>query len=332
MPVLKRALSLKNRAISFFAGLMEKMEITLDLSPEPEGTMKNIPKNKSNLIPYQALPEEKGEILSSVQKASVYLPPQLIALGAYELFGFAVYKSAFMEMIGSIGQCYLHIGIVLGSQAFTYPPAIIGFVTALVITLYIYQFAMTSGAHFNSLITIASVTTGHLPFVRGFLYIGFQVLGWYIGAEIMRSSISREQALSIGLGACNPGDKSYGQAFAIEFMCCMMLLFPVYGTAFNLRQREVYGPIYPPILIGVTLGILIFTGASLGSPPFTGAGMNPSLCSGISLSLANIPGVDQDSAFKFQSVYWLAPIAAAISHAIIYLIMPPHHDSPDLKA
>lgn len=318
------------------------MEVTQNISEEngsvyqtvatsENESEKRFPTNKSNLIPYRALPEEKAEVHTSIDKASVYLPPFLISLGAYELFGMGLYKSAFMELIGSIGQCYMHIAIVLGSQAFSYPPAAIGIVTALVIILYIYQFAMTSGAHFNSLITTASMASGHLPIVRGLLYIPFQVLGWYIGAEIMRASLTRDQALSVGLGACNPGDKTYGQAFAIEFMFSFMLLFPVYGTAFNLRQREVFGPIYPPILIGITLGMLIFAGASLGSPPFTGAGMNPSLCSGISLSLANIAGTDYGEVFKHHSVYWLAPLAAGVSHAIVYTLMPPHHETVEQK-
>eukprot|EP01040_Poterioochromonas_malhamensis_P015499 gene15499-17358_t len=291
-----------------------------------------IPKNKSNLIPYEALPEERDEVNSSINKASAYLPPALLFVGAHELFSASLYKSAVMEIIGSIGQCYFHIAIVLGSQAFTYPPAVIGFVSALVIALYIYQFAMTSGAHFNPLITMASMASGHLPIVRGLLYIGCQVLGWYIGAEIMRASVSRDLALSVGLGACSPGDKTYEQAFAIEFMCSFMLLFPVYGTAFNLRQREVFGPIYPPILIGMTLGMLVFCSASLGSPPFTGAGMNPSLCSGIALSLANIAGVENGEVFRHHSVYWLAPMTAAVTNAILYTIMPPHHDVLDQKS
>jgi glycerol uptake facilitator-like aquaporin len=184
-----------------------------------------------------------------------------------------------------------------------------------------------AGGHFNSLITLASLSTGHIFIVRGLLYIGFQVLGWYIGAEIMRASIDEALAISVGLGTCNPGNKSYEQAFAIEFMCCLLLIFPVYGTAFNLRQREVFGPIYPPLLIGATLALLIFGGFSLGTAPFTGAGMNPSLCSGTALSLANIQGMDSTAIFKHHSVYWVAPIFMAVCHSVLYTLMPPHHET-----
>lgn len=104
-------------------------------------------------------------------------------------------------------------------------------------------------------------------------------------------------------------------------------MFPVYGTAFNPRQREIFGPIFPPILIGITIAILIYIGPSLGSFPFTGAGMNPSACSGIALSLANIPGTDDGAIFRHHSVYWVAPIVVSLLHAPLYALMPPHHES-----
>ena len=143
----------------------------------------------------------------------------------------------------------------------------------------------------------------------------------------MRSALTREESLKYSLSACNPGNKTYEQVFVIEFMFCLMLMFPIYGTAFNLRQREIFGPIYPPILIGLTIATLIFVGPSLGSPPFTGAGMNPSACSGIGLSLANIPGTSYDTIFRHHSVYWTAPVVVCITHSLVYSIMPPHHES-----
>jgi Major intrinsic protein len=136
--------------------------------------------NRSSLITYETLSVEKDEN-DKVLEASKNLPDFLITAGAYELFGVSVFKAAFIEILGSIGQCWMRISIVYACQSYTYPPAQIGFVSGIIITLYIYQFAMSSGGHFNSLITVTSMCTGHIPIVRGLLYIPSQVLGeiWF---------------------------------------------------------------------------------------------------------------------------------------------------------
>jgi hypothetical protein len=79
------------------------------------------------------------------EQAKKYFPPLLVAAGAHELLILSMYKSCLIEMVGSIAQCYFHIAIVLAGQNFTYPPLVIGFASGVVVTLYIYQFAMTSG-------------------------------------------------------------------------------------------------------------------------------------------------------------------------------------------
>lgn len=148
-------------------------------NPPQHASPITIIQNRSSLISYEALGIEKDEFDKAIEQ-SKNLPQVLVWAGAYELFGVGVYKSSLIEVLGSIGQCWLRIGIVYAAQAYTYPPAQAGFVTGLVIAIYIYTFAMSSGAHFNSLITFTSMCTGHLPIVRGLLYIPSQVLGNYM--------------------------------------------------------------------------------------------------------------------------------------------------------
>lgn len=100
-----------------------------------------------------------------------------------------------------------------------------------------------------------------------------QIFGAVSGAEIMRHSITESTATSINLGSinsilftislpysiilitiiqggCNTGTLTSSQALAIEVMFSINMLYAVYGTAFNLKQREIYGPYLPPFLIG----------------------------------------------------------------------------------
>ena len=58
------------------------------------------------------------------------------------------------------------------------------------------------------------------------------------------------------------------------------MLIVAYGTAFNEKQREIYGPVFPPILIGVMLGLMLYGTAGLGSPPFTGGCAFPTMTTG----------------------------------------------------
>jgi glycerol uptake facilitator-like aquaporin len=277
------------------------------------------------LIHYE---DQEGDLAEEeyINEQAKDLPQWLLFAGGAELYGKSLYKSCVIEFVGATCQSFLHIAIVAAAKHYVYPPAQGGMITAFIVCLYIFQFAMCSGAHFNSLITMAALSTAHLPIVRGLMYIAIQVVGWYVGAVLMRSVLDRDEALAIGLGSCSGGTKTYEQMFVLEFMCCIIYLFSVYGTAFNPRQGEIFGQILPPILIGMTLGTLIYLSNSLGGAGFTGAGLNPSLCSGTNLAYVQIPGVDYDKVFKHHSVYWLAPILSCAVSSFLYNLVPPFHD------
>lgn len=184
---------------------------------------------------------------------------------------------------------------------------------------------MSSGAHFNSMITMASILTGHIPLVRGVLYIMVQIFGAATGAQIMRQSIADAAVVATHLGGCSIGTLEPKQALAIEFFFSLALLYPVYGTAFNLRQREIYGPMLPPIFIGITLGLVIFASASLSPPPFTGAGVNPSMCLGTAWAYSRSSLTGSSDTLNYQWIYWVGPALACIVNAALYGFAPPHH-------
>lgn len=62
---------------------------------------------------------------------------------------------------------------------------------------------------------------------------------------------------------------STGSAFAIEFVTDLALILLSFGVGLDPRQKGVFGPTYGPILVGITLGVCIFT-TSVIRPGYTG--------------------------------------------------------------
>jgi glycerol uptake facilitator-like aquaporin len=255
----------------------------------------------------------------------VHFPQLLKRLGVKELCLPSMWKACLIEAFGMGVFTYAHVAIVSAGLTYSYPPLLIGIFHGFLLALFILQFAASSGAHFNSLITFATVTTGHTPFFRGLFYIPSQILGAFIGALCMKASINKEVGITLRLASCNLGDLDVGQGLMIEVFFSFLILFASYGIAFNARQRGIYGPVFVPLFIGLVLCLVIFSSASLAPPPFTGAGANPSLCFGCTAALSLYEEIGRTLAFENHWVYWVGPGIAAIIHAILYLVAPPHH-------
>lgn len=58
------------------------------------------------------------------------------------------------------------------------------------------------------------------------------------------------------IGRCQIGDTvSPWGAYGFETISTLFMLFIAFGTALDPRQREVYGPVLPPIMISVCIGM-----------------------------------------------------------------------------
>lgn len=145
----------------------------------------------------------------------------------------------------------------------------------------------------------------------------------------MTGSIPFEAAAPIRLASCSTGNMSIGGALAVEFFFSLLLVFTIYGVAFNARQGEIYGPILAPIFIAIMLALIIFGSSGIAPPPFTGTGSNPSLCFGCLAAFAtyNESHYLDPPVFYSHWIYWVGPAIAGIVHAILYYIAPPHHHS-----
>ena len=96
------------------------------------------------------------------------------------------------EVVGSFLLSFLGIGIGVSATLWSAPgspwfadiwPTAWGW--AMTIALGIYVTATLSGAHFNPAVTIALAVTGRHPWRSVPLYIGCQIVGWFLGAAAL---------------------------------------------------------------------------------------------------------------------------------------------------
>jgi glycerol uptake facilitator-like aquaporin len=281
---------------------------------------------QGSLVPLDEDEREKAEFKATLDyfQGSSFLR----ALGFQELYLRTLYKACLIEFVGTAVFVYFHIAIILAGtiNGSSYPPTAIAFLHTILLTVLILSFGRSSGAHFNSLISMSAIATRHMSFLRGLLYVCAQILGAIVGAMCMVRSINPSVAKSINLGGCHPGDKTAAQALVIEFFTSMLLLIPTYGVAFNEKQRAVYGPILPPFIIAAQVFVMIYSISALGEPPFTPGGF-PNMCLGISIAYSDI--VPTSEAFKMPWVYWLGAILAITINSILYGVAPPCHDEDE---
>lgn len=242
-----------------------------------------------------------------------------VALGIDELYSGDVYRGTLIEFFATTIFMVVHCGIVAHAVEAYPPPAkdpglYIGIGHFLLLGFFILCFAAPSGGHMNPLITWATATTGHTPIARALLYTAAQTAGAALGAVVFKAASPGRLALA----ACHTGALEAGGAFVAETFFSIALLCVAYGTAFDARQGQVFGPILAPFFISAQLGLLIWASGGL-APGYTGAGMNPALCWAPNVVAGGAADVSP------QWVYWLGPFVASVIHAVVYLALPPHH-------
>ena len=97
----------------------------------------------------------------------------------------------------------------------------------LVVSCLISATAAASGAHINSIVTMATVFSGHCHPVRAVIYIFCQLVGGGLGGGVLRAALGKTLAYKIHNGGCwiDPdGEVNVWQAALIEFVCAFILL------------------------------------------------------------------------------------------------------------
>ena len=244
----------------------------------------------------------------------------------------ALASACLIEFVGTLAFEMMHVMIVsIGINGGSDPPyGPIALAHGVLLTLLIYCFVNSSGAHFNPLITFATMTTGQTKPIRAFFYIAVQIAGAALGAKALSNEIGGEALRDFGgsaliFPACTKGMLSDSSAWIFEMLMDLTLLYSVYGLALDPVQGKLYGPV-GPIGIGLMLALLIWTSFSLSSAVGFTWGGNPAFCVGSAVGDNTCQFSDDCDSTKPSSQLWysfVGAFTASVVHWAIYILAPP---------
>lgn len=249
-----------------------------------------------------------------------------------------LWRAALIEFFGTMVNTYWSVTAVISVASnptqYFYPPLQIGLLHVAIISICILATARSSGGHLNSMLTIATWIAGLTEFSRMILYIPAQITGSIVAAYIIKSVTPFTTASVVGYGGCYLGSLSTLSGFVYELFFSLVILTVAFGIALDESQRQVFGPIFGPIVIGLVQGSIIYISPSLaGGPGYTGASCNPSRCIGPSIAWSaavdgtvttyrsDAPVIGNNA----QWIYWVAPIVASMMIGVVYRTVPPAH-------
>jgi glycerol uptake facilitator-like aquaporin len=243
-------------------------------------------------------------------------------LGCYELKTRLVFKAMFIEFVGTALQtfvvCATVVAVIVDDFSFT-PALLIAVAQFIIVAFFILATAKATGGHLNPMISAATMVAGLTSPVRALLYVCAQVVGAIVGAGLLKVILDDA---TFDLSLCTLGSVSAGRAFLAESVGACVLLFIAFGTALDVGQREVFGPVLGPFFVSFTVGLIIFFGSGLGKG-FIGPVANPGRCTG--------PAVVADY-YHGLWIYWLGSMTGAVLMGLLYRFLPPGFHDTEKKA
>jgi glycerol uptake facilitator-like aquaporin len=242
-------------------------------------------------------------------------------LGSEELRKGSTYRAALVELIGEIMfsglSCLIVSGIVRTGVA--YPVVYISIVHVFLFMFMISSTVPGSGGHLNPVISLACMFAKVMTVSRCVVYIIAQVIGATIAGMIVRLMVGEEVAQTTGIGTCGIGNYDPSKAFLVEFVFNFVLLFVCYGMVFDPHQGEVAGPIFGPFSVSLIFCFnFVVSGLIAPELGYGGAAMNPARCLGPAIAMGNL---------DYMYIFWVAPFLAALAHGVLYILVPPYHES-----
>ena len=164
-----------------------------------------------------------------------------------------------------------------GNAAFIGPLAgsVVNF---LLLTLFTISFGAVTGAHLNPTITIATFFARLCSLPRLVLYVAFQTGGSALAGLLIRASYGSRD---FKVGGCwlFPEVVPVADAFVVELISCLTLLFLAFGVGLDPKQKQIISPFLSPFLVGLSLAALSF-GTGFSRYGYGGASMSPARCLG----------------------------------------------------
>ena len=169
----------------------------------------------------------------------------------------------------------------------------------LVLAIFVSAF-MHIGAHFNPAITIGMLVVRRIEPVLAGVYVVAQVAGATAAAFALKFAFPAALfAATRGGGQSVSLDVTSTQAFVLEMIGTMFLVWSVFGTVVDRRAPRIGG-----LGVGFALACDVLAIGNL-----TGSSVNPAR----SFGPAFASGI-----YEAQGIYWLAPITGAIIAALVY--------------
>lgn len=128
----------------------------------------------------------------------------------------------------------------------------IGMAVGLTLATCIWITADVSGAHLNPAVTLATLVTRRISFVKFVFYLLVQIIGAIIGVAILKGV--SPNAMNDNMACTLISDKiSVGQGFAIEMIITFVLVMTVFAACDGARQ-DLKGS------AALAIGIAVFVG------------------------------------------------------------------------
>lgn len=156
-------------------------------------------------------------------------------------------------------------------------PLVGGITNWLLLSLFIISFSNVSGGHLNPTITLGTFFARLISFPRMVIYLLNQILGGTLAGLVSRAAYGSREYIA---GGCYVDTTlvPVEDAFVLEFMFCLILLFLAFGVALDPRQSKVTGAAAAPWLVGMVLGVISW-GSSFTRSGYSGAcKFHPILC------------------------------------------------------
>lgn len=178
------------------------------------------------------------------------------------------------------------------------------------VTIFIFCFGAVTGAHLNPTITIATFFARLCSFPRALLYVAFQTGGAALGGLLARAAWGSR---NFKVGGCWMFTEvvPVGDAFAIEFTACTIILFFAFGVGLDPRQKQTVGPTLAPFLVGLSLAALTF-GTGYTRFGYGGASLNPARCFGAFVG-SRFPG--------HHWIHWYVNMILIPSFQVLFVVL-----------
>ncbi|HEX2723417.1 MAG TPA: aquaporin [Gemmatimonadaceae bacterium] len=205
------------------------------------------------------------------------------------------------EFIGTFALVFVGGASIMIAKDTNSPAGLIGIALAhgLILAVMVSALMRISG-HFNPAVTIGFIAARRIETSMAGVYILGQLIGGIAGAYLLKFTFPFVLfEATRGGGQAVALQVSGTQAFLLEAVATFFLVLVVFGTAVDPKAPKVGG-----LAIGFVVAADI-----LAIGPLTGASMNPARSFGPAVA---------SGVFEAQFIYWLAPIAGAITAAVLY--------------